>query len=110
MYPVHIDDAVGASTPCDLPDADSGVSIALLPADAGRGTCLTLIRRRDHAWYCAGLFRDGRRCRRRRSRRYCDPLRLLPLSGGYHDRYGHPAGCACHDPAAFGIKDRTGSG
>ncbi len=43
------------------------------------------------------IFRNGGNRRRRRSWRYCNPLRVSPLSGGYYDCDGDSSDCACSD-------------
>ena len=56
--------------------------------------------RRDHrARNDSRVLRDGGCARRRRSRRYRHPLRLLPLAGRRDVGHGHPARCSRADSA-----------
>ena len=58
--------------------------------------------RRDHrAWNDSRVLRDGGCARRRRSRRYRHPLRLLPLAGRRDVGHGYPARRPCANSARY---------
>ena len=81
------------------------VESSLLEVDKGGGESISDRGRNDRPCDDTGVFRDVRRGRRRRSRRCGDPLRLSPLSGGYHDGHGGTACCTGTGYAVYRNED-----
>ena len=78
---------IGRMVESSLKEVDHGVIEAAQSMGAGIFTKNILDRRcDDRTWYNPWILRNGRRCRRRRSGKYCNSVWLLSLSAGYHDR------------------------